>query len=97
MGLKGRKFGKTHLRGRRSAGDGRTVVVVVVVAAVGSVHEDILTCVLAAVARLNVAALGLSDVCPLPLSDLSSPATGPGARGPGCPEGGGCCRGRGRG
>ena len=64
------------MRGRRSPGDARTVVVVVVVvAAVGSVHEDILTWVLAAVARLNIAALGLGDVCPLPLSDLSSPAT----------------------
>ena len=72
----------TYLRCRRSAAHDRTVAwtvvdvawTVVVVVAVRSGTGDILIIIATAAAGLDVAPLGLRDVCPLPLPDLRSPA-----------------------
>ena len=91
MGLKCTKICKTYLRGRWSSADTRNVVIVVVVAvgpayyyilarvliAVGSVADDFL--IVVAVARLDVASLGLLLFCSPPPSGLNSPTTGLGA------------------
>ena len=90
MGLKCTKICKTYLRGRWSSADTRTVVVVViavgsayycilarVLIAVGSVADDIL--IVVAVARLDVASLGLLLFCSPPPSGLDSPTTRLGA------------------
>ena len=87
MGLKCTKICKTYLRGRWSSADTRTVVVVViavgsayycilarVLIAVGSVADDIL--IVVAVARLDVASLGLLLFGSSPPPCLNSPATG---------------------
>ena len=107
VGLKCTKICKTYLRGWWSSADTRNVVVVVVAVGpayyyilarvlivVGSVAEYIL--IVVAVARLDVASLGLLLFCSPPPSGLNSPTTGLGAWSPGGPERGRCSR-RGRG
>ena len=87
MGLKCTRICKSYLRGWWSPADTRNVVVVVgsayyyilarVLIAVGSVADDIL--IVVAVARLDVASLGLLLFCSPPPSGLNSPTTGLGA------------------